>query len=74
MHEKKHNTLLNFIGASGLGQIRGDFEAVGEDPITSALSYRLVVQAVLLFRVKTWVLSEAMEKRIAGSKWVFGGK
>ena len=38
----------------------------GEDPITSASFYRAVVQAVLLFGLETWILSAAMEKRIAG--------
>ena len=38
----------------------------GADPIISAKFYRAVVQVVLLFGAKTWVLSAAMLKNIKG--------
>ena len=38
----------------------------GVDMIASAEFYISVVQAVIFFRLKTWVFSEAMEKRIVG--------
>ena len=36
------------------------------DPIMSAAIYRAAVQELLFKRVETWVLSAAMENRIAG--------
>ena len=39
-----------------------------------AAFYRAVVQAVILFGSEMWVLSESMEKRIAGINTRFCGK
>ena len=36
------------------------------DPILSESLYQVVVQAVLIFGANTWVLSEAMLKKIEG--------
>ena len=38
----------------------------GEEPRVSTIFYWAVVQAVLLFGVETWVLSEAMSRKLEG--------
>ena len=38
----------------------------GAEPRVSAMFYRTVVQAVLLFGAETWVLSEAMSRKLEG--------
>ena len=43
----------------------------GEDPIILAKFYRAVVQGVLLFGVKTWVLLAAMIEKIEGVQMGF---
>ena len=39
----------------------------GDKPQVSVMFYHAVVQTVLLFGVKTWVLSEAMYRKLEGS-------
>ena len=46
----------------------------GVDMITSAEFYISVVQAVIFFRFKTWVFSEAMDKRRVGVHMGWGGQ
>ena len=38
----------------------------GEDPRVSAMFYRAVFQTVILLGVETWVLSEAMSRKLEG--------
>ena len=38
----------------------------GEDPIILETFYRKVVQAVIIFGAKTWVLTSFMDKRLEG--------
>ena len=53
-------------GATGLGNTRDHLEAGGGVSSQKSTLYRAVVQAVLLIRAETWVLSMAMEKRLSG--------
>ena len=39
----------------------------GEKPQVSVMFYQVVLQTVLLFGVKTWVLSEAMYRKLEGA-------
>ena len=53
------------------GRLRVILRRYEAEPITSAVFYKAVVQAVLLFSAETWVFSAAMDKHIAGGHKFF---
>ena len=46
----------------------------GADTIVSEKFYRVVVQAVVLFGLETWVLTATMMQNLRGYKWGSCGK